>query len=396
MNVIIRTIVSGIALLSFQPAWAQSVSYGTLTAEALRQLRNPTVIYDLNYFRLNPTALADKAAMQYFIALNNCNDRAIERAMLNELDYPQLAAYYQANAQRILSALPKSVSDITYYKNMGGYKSNGWILWAKSLTLGEYDPQRKSFPFKFDNKNIVEIPNGLSLESDRGNLGTACPVAARVRAPLPATYRISVKPATYTELPMNEADARAFIESAGSQPRTVFLAVDVRFVDSQPDISRNGNNINQVNFSAEIARIRVINQKNQQPIGTLFDDNSVPLSVPVTAAAPALPKANPAAGLAAGDHLYEIRSVVYIAIAAKACGWPLTPEQSANVQSFLDRTAAGRFNDRYQYNAASAQIRNAVSANGRENFCGNPAERQKFDKLSVQVSPLGSFAAPSR
>lgn len=67
-------------------------------------MNSPGVRFDVNYLRLNPAALRDKALMQYFIALNNCNDRDVERRLSNELDYPSLAEYYGPRAAQILAS----------------------------------------------------------------------------------------------------------------------------------------------------------------------------------------------------------------------------------------------------------------------------------------------------
>lgn len=373
--------------------------YGRMTSDDLRRINNATVRFDLNYFRLNPAALDQKPVMQYFIALNNCNDLNIERALFNELDYSALAAFYKSKAPQILASLPRTVSDVALYRYIGGHQSGNWILWSKSLTLGEYDPRRKAFPLKYPGRDSVEIPDSLSTENKGRELAKGCPAAAKaargVNSYLPTAYVISLKPAVYRELPMEEDAARKYIDRA-TPPRSVFLVLDVTILDSPPNISRaNNNTISQVSFRAQTARIRVIDASTVKPLGTLFDDHSLPAEVQV-AQAPPPPPAKPADRWAFGDHMYEIRTAVYVFLASDACGWPLTAEQSANLRGFVDRMSTkGNFNERYQYNLADSKTKNTINANGRHGFCADAAERRKFDQLAATIAPLGPLAAPS-
>jgi hypothetical protein len=385
-SLLVATLTLSVCLQCASFGQQGDAKHGILTAGMLRQIHDPTVIYDVNFLRLYPAAMSNKRVMQYFIGLNNCNDDGIERAMLNELDYPALADWYGSNAPRILAALPSALSDIAYRR-------------GTVLALGEYDAQQKSFPFRFPGRNAVDLPDGLSFESNRVSLRSACPVAAsaaaRAAGELPFQYRVAIQPASFTELRMPQADARKYIESVGAHTRNVFLSLDVRILGADPAFTSLRGAVSQAAFNAEIARLRVIDARTHQPLGTLIDDNSVPDS---NAAAPPEakpPKADPTAGLAGDDRMYEIRAVVFVAIAAKACKWPLSPGQSANAQSFLDRKASSTyFYDRYQYNLATANVRKRVTANGRDDFCSNPAERAEFNKIAAKIAPLGSFAAP--
>jgi hypothetical protein len=331
--------------------------------------------------------------------LNNCNDRDVERAMFNELDYPALAAFYKLKASQILASLPRTVTDLALYRYIGGQQSGNWILWAKSLNVGEYNQQRKAFPLTYPGKDSVEIPSSLSTRSSERDLGKICPAAARaarsVNAYLPAEYVISLKPAVYRELPMDEDAARKYIDRAPS-PRNVFLAVDVTILDGMPTISRANNTISQARFGGQTARIRVIDGNTVKPLGTLFDDHTLPADVQVTQA-PAPPPPSPPNSFAFGDHMYDVRTAAYIVLAADACSWPLTDEQSANVRRFADQMLMrGSFNEKYQYNLAVAQTRTAINANGRRNYCADAVERRKFEKLAATVAPLGPLAAPSK
>lgn len=265
------------------------------------------------------------------------------------------------------------------------------------MTLGDYNPRRKAFPLDYPGRKGVEIPDTLRVRNE-ADLRNVCPVAANTlsssRAALPGAYAVSIKPAYYSELPMDEGTARKYIDAAGPQ-RDVFLVLDATILDTRPEISSNNFGISLVTFRAQTARIRVIDQRTGKPLGALFDDGSLRAEVqgevqsaPPSSAPPAPQK--PANQWAFGDHMYEIRTAVYVSLAADACGWPLTSEQSANLSRFLDQTSTrGNFNERYQYNLAHGKIKDAISAEGRQNFCANPVERQSFGKLSASIAPLG-------
>jgi hypothetical protein len=169
--------------------------------------------------------------------------------------------------------------------------------------------------------------------------------------------------------------------------------MDVTILDSPPTISRLSNTSSRATFRAQTARIRVIDGMTQKPLGSLYDDHSLPAEVQVAQAPPPTP-AKPANQWAFSDHMYEIRQAVYISLAADACNdWPLTAEQSANLRKFLDRVSNGNFNEKYQYNLVNARVKNAISAKGRTNYCADPMERRDFNKAAATVAPLGPIAA---
>lgn len=300
--------------------------YGRITNEDLARINDPAVRFDLNYLRVNPAALDDKPVMQYFIALNNCGRPDVERALFNELDYPALAAFYRAKAAQILASMPRTITDIAFDRYIGGHQSGNWTLWSQSLSLGEYDRTRHAFPLKYPGKDEVEIPDALSTPGGDRNLGRGCPAAQKAasaaRSYLPSQYEILVRPAAYRELPMDEASARQYIDSAGPQ-RGVFLAVDVAILDDPPNVDREKNFIRKATLRAQVARLRVIDSRTQKPLGTLFDDGSLRAGgqVAQTPPEPSPPAAKPGAGnWGFGDHMYDIRMSVFVSLAADACG----------------------------------------------------------------------------
>ena len=373
-------------------------AHGRLTAEEVQRINQTAVRFDVNFLRLNPAALEQKPVMQYFIALNNCNDRNVERAIYNELDYPALAAFYRSKASQILNSLPRTITDVALYRFIGGQKSGNWRMWTQSLSLGEYNVQRKTFPLKYPGKDTVEISDSLSSDSTRSDLAKTCPVAgkpaATVNAYLPAQYVISIKPAMYRELPMEQDAARKYIDSSNGQ-RNVFLGVDVTILDRPPVIVPLSNTSKKATFQAQTTRIRVIDGKTLKPLGALYDDHTLPAEVQVAQQQPAPAPTKPGNQWAFGDHMYEIRQAVYVSLAADACGWPMTANQTANLSTFLTRVSNGNFNEREQYNLVHARVKNAINAKGRATYCADPMELRDFKKAAATVAPLGPIAAPA-
>lgn len=384
-----------------QPITNWDSRYGHITNDDLERINDATLRFDLNYMRLNPAVLDEKPVMQYFIALNNCNHQDVARAIDNELDYPKLAAFYKAKAPEILASLSRIIPDIAFDRYIGGHQTGNWVLWSNSLTLGQYDPQRKAFPLNYPGKSSVDIPDSLSMDGGHRDYANTCPAAAKaagvIGSHLPLKYGISIKPASYRELPMDEADARRYIDNAGPQ-RNVFLAVDAAILDSTPTIDRERNFIRQASFRAKVVRLRVIDGQTRKPLGTLFDDGTLAPDAQ-TAQAPAGPTAAAKTGStnwAFGDHMYDIRMSIYVQLAADACGWPLTDEQNANLKNFLYRVSNGKFSEREQYNMTKARITNAISAQGRMNYCANPRERADFDKYAAMVAPRGPLTTSGK
>ena len=93
--------------------------------------------------------------------------------------------------------------------------------------------------------------------------------------------------------------------------------------------------------------------------------------------------------------MYEIRQAVYISLAADACGWPMTPDQTANLTKFLGRVSNGNYGEREQYNLTHSRVKNAINAKGRSTYCADPMERRDFNKAAATVAPLGPIAAPA-
>jgi len=363
--------------------------YGKMTAADLDAFADPATRFDLQYLRLNPGALDQPAVMRYFIALNNCGNKEIERALFNELDYPALAAFYRSRVANILVPLPAIVPALSLYEPDMQPDSN--LRFEEPPRLGEYDRQRKAFPLLFRTKPGLEVSGELVLQS-RQVLVNGCPAAAKAwpeaRSHFPMNYTVALNPSTYREFPLNEDAARKYIDRSGGV-RNVYLSIDVTITGSPAKVVHLDG---MMPFNAQASRITVMDQPTQQPIGILFDDHTFP---PPHATPPPAPQPTQSNIWASADLQYEIRTSVFVHLAADACGWPLMPEQKSNLQTFLDQSQnTSAYYPKYYLGLATAEVRNEITANGRVNFCADAAQRQKFDKDAASIAPRGSLGLP--
>lgn len=375
----------------------------TLQESELEQMNNGTVRFDLSAMRVDPQLLEQKPVMQYFIALNNCNDSAIERALQNELDYPALASFYRGKAAEILSGLSDTAGVVMFGGDRitpGTGIPQATVLWGRraagnapiqrTLTLGEYDVRRGVFPILVSDKSrTIDIADTQRVEADRASLEKSCPVGyntlmrSRVGSVLPNVYTVTVPSMTFSELPMSEADARRYIEGSGKGQRRIFLGVDLHLKPGAASSTRN-----EFAYDGTIARVAVLNPVSYEPIASLFDDRTL-APIRVKKVPSAITRMN-----STREFNEEVITAVYVSQAADACGWPVTSEQKANLKRYIsDVNTYGKFNDRASLNGVMASVRNGINDPSRH-FCENPTERQDFDRRAATVWPRGPMAAP--
>ena len=375
-----------------------------LRTSELLEMNNGTVRFDLNALRLNPQLLEKKPVMQYFIALNNCNDSGVERAVENELDYPALASFYGGKAAEILAALPDTGglvmfggeritpgSGIPQHTVLWGRRAVGNAPIPKSLTLGEYDINRGVFPIVVSDKSpSIDLAGTLQTAADRASLQKSCPVGyntlirARVSSFLPAAYAVTVPSMSFSELPMSRNDARKYIDGASNGERGIAFAVDLHL---KPGAAPSAPN--EFTYDGTVARVTVLTRASSQPIGALYDDHTQPLI-----AIKRIPSAVTTMK-STREFNEEVITAVYVSQAADACGWPISPEQRANLKRYIsDMDTYGRFNQRESLNGVMANVRNGINDPSRH-FCENATERRDFDRRAATVWPLGPMAAPA-
>jgi hypothetical protein len=367
-----------------------------LHADDLEHLDNGAVHFDLAAMRAHPELLAQKSVMQYFIALNNCNDTSVQRALQNELDYPALVKVYQPKAAEILAGLPDTAGLLMFRGNtkgamLWGHATGGYDPNLKTLTLGEYDLNRKAFPILVSDKGkSFQVTGTQQVSPDRSSLQKSCPVAYNMvgrsgaSTGLPTTYSVTVAPMSFGELPMTEAAARKYIEGTNAGQRGVVLGVDVHLKPNPQKSSAK-----ELAYDGTVARVTVLKDVSYQQVGVLYDDHTLP---------PATVKVIPSAITtmkSTREFNEEVITAVYVSLAADECGWQITPEQKANLKRYIsDVSTYGKFNDRSTINGVLANIRNSIN-DPSVHFCENPTERQDFARRSATVWPKGAMAAPA-
>lgn len=207
-----------------------------------------TEIFDLNLLQANPGLLEDAKTLRYFVAMNNCivelpgkpaysatENNQMKRVMVNELDYPIVAAYYETHAAEILSDVPKTIR-----LNMG------------SSSLLDYDTARNAFPIgarqgRNPQRGIVlpRTPGIDAAQSTYSSMVGLCYEAKTLRGELtyagilPAQYVMDIGEAhAFSEVPMDLATAHKYIDAVG-QDRTV--TVDATFILPNRPVPQRAN-----------------------------------------------------------------------------------------------------------------------------------------------------------
>jgi hypothetical protein len=281
-----------------------------------------------------------------------------------------------------LSGLPDTAGLLMFRVNtkgalLWGHATGGYDPNLKTLTLGEYDLNRKAFPILVsDQSKSFQVAGTQQVAPDRSSLQKSCPVSYNLvmrpggSAALPATYSVTVAPMSFGELPMSEAAARKYIEAINPEQRGVVLGVHVHL---KPNPQKS--TAKELAYDGTVARVTVLKDASLQQVGILYDDPSLPpAEVKVIPSAIATMKST-------REFNEEVITAIYVSLAADACGWQITPEQNTNLKRYIsDVSTYGKFNDRSTINGVLANIRNSIN-NPSVHFCESPTERQDFAPL---------------
>lgn len=129
-----------------------------LTGDELASLDQDARL-DLIAMRLNRALFDDSKVMKYLILLNNCGGPPdIQGRVNSEFEFPKMAAFYKSRAEEILTKdIPNSVT-----VNVG------------VLALGEYDMQKKAFPFVEPTMQTKRVVAAEGLEVGHKNISPRC------------------------------------------------------------------------------------------------------------------------------------------------------------------------------------------------------------------------------
>lgn len=217
----------------------------------------------LNLLRNDPSLLDDEDGFRYFMAANNCdNANPFMHALSSEFDYAGMVKFYKAKAPEVLKSTPTSLT-----------------MMLTGFYVGQYDAARGVFPFVDGHgQKKTTVINNIDPRND---IRDTCPTislnVARKREFFAhqLQYQINVKPATISELPMDEAGARAFVEglrlARPGQGRSVLLLVDMQILPTPTKLGQRMPNgaYSPVNFDGKITKITVLNAESQKSIGVI-------------------------------------------------------------------------------------------------------------------------------
>jgi hypothetical protein len=218
---------------------------------------------DLLLLRANPSLLDDPSLMRYFIMLNQCGASGAQqmsamRSLHSEFDYPAMAASYKASAADIVKVAPDrfTLAMAAPYDQSGHYH------------LGEWDPARKAFPFV----DLYKKPTTVKFDNVTPGGDRSC--TRGIQPDSPPVYRVMFPEQKFTEIPMTEEAARAYVAKHG-QGRPVSAIVEVQVLPDPPQTwkkdPRTGDKELYVTFQGKVTKVSIITDDSfRQLLGVVY------------------------------------------------------------------------------------------------------------------------------
>jgi len=204
--------------------------------------------------------------LSLIILLNNCGGpSSIQAAVNSEFDFPKLATFYKSHADEILDNVPNSIS-----------------MDVGPLNLGEYDLEKKAFPFVGPVLGYGGRPMKQPVVAEGINLGhTPLPRCGATPGnvwfgPTPPSFtaHVSFPKLTFTDFAVDESAAKdyvAFLSSVHASGRFVFLRVDMDVLNNPARMTNYGRG---VDFDGKVSKITVFSTRDNHtataPIGVLY------------------------------------------------------------------------------------------------------------------------------
>jgi len=181
--------------------------------------------------RNQPSLLDDKQVMQCFMKINTAFTPSyliVNRNLTNELEYPGMASFYKSKAEDALKVVPGTFSIGVLYANLS---VAGRPPAPATIMLGEYDQAKKTFPFV----DVTGHKTTLTFDNMTPSTGGTCGSFL--------AFMVRFKGLSFSELPMDEAAARAYLSmplvGAAGSGRQVSLAFEIEVLPDAPQISNS-------------------------------------------------------------------------------------------------------------------------------------------------------------
>jgi hypothetical protein len=254
---------------------AQSMNFGEVDAQAWQFLstsdRAAGTQLTLLALGLDPALLDEKPIMKCYISMFNHtppqNYMRIHQDLNNELAYPDMVAFYKPRIPKILAIVPRTIQLGT---SVAEISVAGRPPYSSNIELGEYDTTRKAFPFVDGAGKPASITYTDMGVFDSANCDSATGLEIVV---------LFDKAVTFSELPMDQDTAKAYLSTPGIGPagrgRQVRLGFDLRVLDEVPKISPHPTNstLRQVFLKTRVTRITALGMlpnKTPRPIGIVY------------------------------------------------------------------------------------------------------------------------------
>lgn len=219
---------------------------------------------DLLLLRAQPSLLDDPSFMRYFIMLNQCGappaqQMSVMRSLRSEFDYPSMAAFYKPKAADIVKVAPDrfTIAMAASYGPDGHYQ------------LGEWDPERKAFPF------VDAYKKPMTVKFDNVTPGGDRNCTRNIQPDSPPVYRVMFAEQKFAELPMTEEAARAYTLRHTPGTRHVTAIVEVQVLPDVPQTfkkdPRTGDKELYVTFQGRVTKVSIITDDSfRQLMGVVY------------------------------------------------------------------------------------------------------------------------------
>jgi len=228
---------------------------GLLTAERYDELQLQNKL-DLMIIKENRDLLDDKAVMNYFIVMNECNSGTSNaiKSFNNEFDYPKYVQFYKESYGEICNAVKNKIT-----------------IELGPVELGKYNQQSNSFSFVFPEGISEHVLKEISL-AHASTRAVFCKGFSTYQTPGFSGYSVTVPEMKLKDFPMDEISARTYVEGNGSKTRLVKFIVEIVLLKtpkvSFAEFTKPFGKL--ANFSGKIVKITAVNANGKADLNVVL------------------------------------------------------------------------------------------------------------------------------
>ena len=228
---------------------------GLLTADRYDNLQLEKKL-DLMIIKENRDLLNNKAVMDYFILMNECNSGTSNAIMSfnNEFDYPKYVQFYKEHYGEICNVVKNKIT-----------------IELGPVELGKYNQQSNSFSFVFSEGISEHVLKEINL-TQTSTRAVFCKGFSTSQTPMFIGYSVTVPEMKFKDFPMDEASARAYVEGNGAKMRLVKFIVEIVLLKtptlSFSEFTKPSGKL--ANFSGKIVKVTAVNANGKADLNVVL------------------------------------------------------------------------------------------------------------------------------